>query len=39
MTSIEMAKEAARLLSEKKGTDITAIEIRDLTTIALSLHP
>ena len=33
MTSIEMAKEAARLLSEKKGTDITAIEIRDLTTI------
>ena len=33
MTSIELAREIARLLSEKKAEDIAAIEIKDLTTI------
>lgn len=33
MTSLEMATKAAKLLDAKKAKDISAIEIRDLTTI------
>ena len=33
MTSREMAQKVAELLDSKKAKEITAIEIRDLTTI------
>lgn len=33
MTSLELTKEIAKLLDSKKGDDITAIEIKDLTTL------
>lgn len=33
MTSLELAKKIAQLLSDKKATDIKAIEIKDLTTL------
>lgn len=33
MTSLELTKEIVKLLDGKKAADITAIEIRDLTTL------
>ncbi|MEM1483933.1 ribosome silencing factor [Oscillospiraceae bacterium PP1C4] len=33
MTSIEMVHEIAKLLDSKKAADVTAIQIKDLTTI------
>lgn len=33
MTSLEMARQAAKLLDGKKATDIKIIEIKDLSTI------
>lgn len=33
MTSLELTKKIAQLLHDKKGTDIQAVEIKDLTTL------
>lgn len=33
MTSLELTKEIAKLLDDKKAIGITAVEIRDLTTL------
>ena len=34
MTSLELAKEAAKILDSKKGIDIQAIGVREVTTLA-----
>ena len=34
MTSLELAKEAAKMLDSKKGIDIQAIGVREVTTLA-----